>query len=74
MAHRCGSLDNMGPGDGMVAERNFSVKWTLAEANTVRKALEELMRDNVLHIDAGHATVAEREEADRIATILQRDF
>ena len=55
------------------ANSNFSVKWTLDEANTARDALKDrqarLMQKPVADMTAG-----EQEEIGRIDTMLRRDF
>lgn len=58
----------------MAMDKNFSLRLDLDEANTIKNALEERMKDLILHIDAGSATDAEREEAGRIENMLRRDF
>jgi hypothetical protein len=72
----------------MAADRNFRVSWTLAEVNTVRRAVERQRADaerELIERGAGRKRadipVAEREELERLeeevnrlATILQRDL
>jgi len=56
-----------------MANQNFSVKWTLAEANTVKAALRDKM-DRILQSSLRDMSDDEKEEAGRIETMLRRDF
>jgi hypothetical protein len=57
----------------MPVNSNFSVKWTLDEADTARRALEE-RRARLLKVIVADMTEDEREEVGRIDTMLRRDF
>jgi hypothetical protein len=55
-----------------MADRNFSVKWTLSDANTVKITLQRRLAKMIENID--HLSDEDKEEAGRIETILRRDF
>lgn len=56
----------------MAANKNFSAKWDLEEANIMRKALQ--IRLDYLTLHLGELTEDEKQEAGRIDTMLRRDF
>lgn len=71
----------------MAANQNFTVKWTLDEANSVRRAVERQLAglmNEIMDLDAiapTSVTTADRElleqarqEAGRLDTILRRDL
>lgn len=60
----------------MAISRNFTVKYDLAEANTVKHALEFYLKDlmNRINLAAEGDLQGTRLEAGRVETILRRDF